>query len=391
MRLFDLFKKDKPIVLSEEKFVTIPTAYTFNTAFASDDSSYRSSWVNQCIRVRAENVADCDMYMKDEITDDEIKGHPFIKAWKKANIYEMSGKQLLQIISTQLDVYGNAYLYVARVNGMPDEFIPLPSKFVMPVYNDMGTLIIGYQYMGSNAITYTTNDIIHFKNISIDNFLVGTPTIASLSKIINVDNLQQTYAQQTFVNSGTVSLALSAPGKLGVDVIDRLRNDFQSKHGGSKNAYKTFVMDGGMTIQDLSKTQKEMDYVESRKAVRNEILSRMSVPPVLVGVNESANRASSETEYDFFIRHTIVPIANNIETTLNTFITKNYNDNAELELEYDEQWAKTDIEAYDMLMKYGALTIDELREEFDFPPRADSEVAPNEDLTDIQTQTSGSI
>lgn len=335
--------------------------------FYGADTSYKTSWIKNAIDVRAQNVANAQVYIVNKQTEEEIPNHPFIQVFNRTNVYDLSGIQLLDIISKNLDVYGNAYLYVAKTGTQPSELIPLPSRFVEPVYNSTYTLIIGYKYRNSGTVvTYNKDDIIHFRNISIDNYLVGVPVITALQPLIDIDNFQQSYSKMSLQNGGNISLALQTDAKLNGDVLERMRHEFKRNYTGSSNAGKVIVLDNGLQITDYSKNMKDMDYTEGRRLVRDEILSRMSVPPVLVGINDSANRATAEVEYSFFIQHTIKNIAKNITQTFDNYISKVYGEQYHFVLEYDSGISDSTLREYDLLLKYGIVTTNEVREYFNY-------------------------
>ncbi len=91
------------------------------------------SYAYACINTRAENVSKAKIILY-KISDEgkinkELKKHPFLEIARNPNRRGHAFKELLHKISSSLDLYGNAYLYIHRFsNGKPAGFYHLPSK-----------------------------------------------------------------------------------------------------------------------------------------------------------------------------------------------------------------------------------------------------------------------
>lgn len=374
MKIFELFKKNITIPFTDNKTIPVDIKtyesifnYSMLNNLTSDNvnitgiSEYKTSWVNLCLNVRAENVANCETYLYKKIGKKlkEIEQHPFFDLLETTNTYNYGWNQILYLITQNLDIYGNAYLIIVKDGyNMPVEFIPVPSSIVTPIYNSNASLITGYNILEKY---YSKDDILHFKIPNIYNNLIGKPTIDGLNRIIRVDNFQQIYSEKFFKNSGRISIALETDEKINNDTIERLRNQLRDEYSGVDNAGKTIVLDKGLKLKDFAVSNKEMDYVESRKVIRNEILSRMRVPPVLVGINESANRATADTELIFFLKHTIKPFSKNIENILNMFIKQYFGKNLIVRLEHPNPLTDEERKDYELGLRYGAITLNEFR------------------------------
>jgi hypothetical protein len=83
------------------------------------------------------------------------------------------------------------------------------------------------------------------------------------------------------------------------------------------------VLRGGMTLKPIGLSQKEMDFIDSRKMTRDIILSIFGVPKTIAGFTEDLNRATAEVQKRLFWQETVKPQLIRISTTLtNKFIYK---------------------------------------------------------------------
>jgi phage portal protein BeeE len=123
------------------------------------------------------------------------------------------------------------------------------------------------------------------------------------------------------------------------------------------------VAHGGLRPERLTLTPEEMDFLNSRRVTRDEILAVFGVPAAIAGISEDVNRASADALERIFSRNTIAPklalIAQQIEQDLLPMYP------ADLRCEFDaagpedrEQTRRDATAAFDR----GALSVDELRQ-----------------------------
>ena len=63
-----------------------------------------------------------------------------------------------------------------------------------------------------------------------------------------------------------------------------------------------------MEYQQISITQKEMDFIESMKFTRDDILVAFHTPKPIVAITDDVNRANAETAMYIFLSETIKPL-----------------------------------------------------------------------------------
>ena len=70
---------------------------------------------------------------------------------------------------------------------------------------------------------------------------------------------------------------------------DKITKKWEQKYRGVDNAHKVGVLSGGLKYKPINPSQKEMDFVESRKFNRDEILGFFKVPKSIIGLGEGDN------------------------------------------------------------------------------------------------------
>ncbi len=115
--------------------------------------------------------------------------------------------------------------------------------------------------------------------------------------------------------------------------IARLRATWERLHSGVEKAGKIAVLQAGTKYERIQVSPAELDYLESRRATRDDILAIFGVPASKLGLVEDVNRANAEANDYTFQSETILPKLRLIEAKLNKDLVPKFDQN--LWLEYD--------------------------------------------------------
>ena len=189
----------------------------------------------------------------------------------------------------------------------------------------------------------------------------------------------QAFATYLWENVGTPSLALMHPGQLSLEAQTRLQNSWEQTHVGALNARKMIVLEEGMKPEALSIPAEDLEVLESRKFVAQEIARIFGVPPPLVGIWQNANFASAAQAASSFATGTLASWCVAIEREFARVV---FNDPDRFHLELDlSALVKGDYatraQVGNDLVRSGILTANELRQElgWDCHPEGDKLVA----------------
>jgi len=334
------------------------------------ESDIAFSWVYTAITCRAENLIKAEIYLYQREKNGKIKeveNHPFFDIMNVLNVYDQSFQDIIYSISLNLDVYGNAFVYILKDKAnRPAQFILLPTTRVKQVFSEDGTQVIGYEYRTSSKLTkYSVEEVIHFKLPSLDNIFYGTPSIQSCKYAIDIDCFQQTYQKAFYENDGSVGLALQTDQELSDESFQRTLDMWNDKHSGASNANRVALLDNGLKIETFNNNPKEVGFKESRLQLRDEILGKLRVPKNILGIVEDVNRANAEASIYTFIKFTIEPLSRFIVNGFNKFLKANYDPSLYLTFEYESS-DDNQVDLYKMLLDHQVITTDEARELFGF-------------------------
>jgi HK97 family phage portal protein len=346
--------------------------YSLFPQYSDDVKEYYRSIAYACINTRAEKVigAEVNLYKHLPGRDiEEITDHPFINLINNSNNSHYSrGSSFREInywLSVSLDLYGNAYVYYPRNKfRMPQALYFLPSKFVTAEYNADFTAIKNYVYRaGNRQITYSPDEIIHFRLPDPDNLFRGKATASACRFALDIDYYQSVYQKNFYLNDASIGMIFETERNLDSESYKRLKEQIREKYTGPKKAGSHIILEGGLKSSRSQATAKEQDYVESRKAVRDEICGIFRVPKSILGFTDDVNRANAEASVRTFLRNTIIPFSFFIQDKWDRFVKINYDERLMVRFDYDlSEERDLQLKAYEIFLQNGVLTPDEVRE-----------------------------
>lgn len=151
-----------------------------------------------------------------------------------------------------------------------------------------------------------------------------SPVDVVRADLIN-DERAGTYNTKFFENFAQIGGTLTDPkGFATTDQMKDVVKQFNQKYASSENAHKTLALTGGITYNETVQTMREMQFLESRREVRDKILAVLGIHKALFGVTESVDRAVSLEATRQLWLQVIKPKAIRIATKLNQQLFNRY-------------------------------------------------------------------
>ena len=160
-----------------------------------------------------------------------------------------------------------------------------------------------------------------------------------------------------FKNGWSVKDILSTDQAIKDENKQRLMAKWKNEYQWVNNSHKLAILDNGLKYSNISPSQKEMDFVESRRFTRDEILAIFKVPKSIIWVSDDVNRASALVAENTYYRVCIRPLARQIAQTLSKDLFNN-----EVQFEFINIVPK-DNEQLLLDLNNWAITINEYRQE----------------------------
>jgi hypothetical protein len=127
-----------------------------------------------------------------------------------------------------------------------------------------------------------------------------------------------------FKNDATPHLVLEA--EKGLTDVQRKQIEawWKSKHQGAKKAGTMAILEGGMKARTIAPTHKDMDFIEQKKMMREEILGEYRCPKALFNITDTLNYATFNGQMKVFWLYTIVPMLRKVEDAINYGYMRKY-------------------------------------------------------------------
>lgn len=273
----------------------------------------KSLYVFACINKIATKTASIDFNLFRIINSagdtKEIFAHPALDLIYKPNPFQTK-TDFIESLIINLKCTGDAFIYKARNNsGKVVELWNLRPDF-MTIIADPTNFIKGYSFAKSDGTTvnFPPTDIIHIKYPDPLNQYLGMSPINPAQKRIQTEAFSTDWQMNFFLNSARPDALIKNPETtLTQDQKADIREGWNKKYQGVSNSSKVAILEGGLDYQLISLSQKEMDFIESMKFTRDDILVAFQVPKPLLAIVDDVNRANSETAMFIFLSETIKP------------------------------------------------------------------------------------
>ena len=284
-----------------------------------------------CVNLRAQAMAQVPWKVYSVAKDGtrtELPDHPLTLLLKRPHP-SFSWAELMQLCSMHIDLAGNFYLKEIRAGsaGKPLELAPL-IPYAVSIIPDPFHIVSSYKYRPPGTgmdIAIPSQDMIQIKTLNPDNFLFGLPTIQAAAKSVDIDRDAGDWQKLSFQNRGVSDVAIVLDENTTQDQYQALREHYREEVAGPTNARKPFFTT--KDVKTLNQNAVEMDYINSRQAIWQEIASAMGVPLPMIGVLTDATLANIQTSRRIFWLDTMLPLLRMVEAQLNQQLAIEFGDN----------------------------------------------------------------
>ena len=287
----------------------------------------KSLYVTACISKTAEKVAsvelECFKVLNSRGDTKEVEVSPVLDLLYKPNEFQTK-TEFWETMIINLKCTGDAYwLKLRNKGGRVVELWNLRPDLVK-INSDPETFIKNYEFskQDGSTVKFDKDDVIHFKYPHPLSQYYGLSPIASAARRIQTEDYATTYQRDFFVNSARPdALIKNKSGTLSAQQTEDLREGWNKKYKGLKNSNKVAILHGDLEYQQISISQRDMDYIEGMKFTRDDILVAFKMPKPLLSIVEDVNRANSETAMYIFLSETIKPEVARIVEKINEEMT----------------------------------------------------------------------
>lgn len=246
------------------------------------------------------------------------------KNWKQINdpMLDLITYDLLVNIVSYMKLNGACYIRKNMVGNKVVSLHVLRPDLVTPVFNKQQTELVSYTYKVNNAErNFDPKEVITIANFNpmlpYPMNYSGLSDVQAIATAIDADYQASKRNRKFFYNNASVNGVLETEQNLAQDSVEKITSKREQKYRWTDNAHKVWVLTGGLKYKPLNPSQKEMDFIESRRFNRDEIMWFFKVPKAIVGLGEGDNALNVRSFQQIFARETVKPIATRIMEAFN--------------------------------------------------------------------------
>lgn len=300
-----------------------------------------------------------------------IPRHPLWRLLNDEPNPYMSGFTFRESMLTDCLLFGNAYAYIERdASARPVALQKLRPDLVF-VERGPNNAPQYHYHAGTNGGSRALQgfDIFHLSGPGSDG-LLGDPLIYLAREVIGLEIVTTRYVSRFFQNGGRPAGALTTPGTLSPEALDRLRQSWQALHSGAENAGRVAILEAGMKFEKMALDADEAQLLELRSYCREQIAAAFGVPPHMVGDSTKQSYASAEQADMEYVKHCLGAWASRLEREVSRKLIVN-DPGVSTRISFDELM-RGDMQArfssYNTALQAGFLTINEVRAREGLPP-----------------------
>lgn len=282
---------------------------------------------------------------------------------------ELTGWNIRYFVFACYALVGEAYLLKVRgPKGNVIALLPVSPSWVVktPTDNSKYWEVFPYGTASGNSVVVPTEDVICFKDIDLlDPYGRGRGTGEVIGDEIQSDEFAAKYAKNLFYNDATPAAIIYAPDG-NKETADQIKQSWKEKMAGLFHSHDIMVLTGNNTkFEKISESPRELDFVESRKYLRDSALQQFHIPPEITGILENSNRSTIDSAFYLLNKNVLTDYLRMYERVMNIqLLWEDYDKARMLELRH-ENTVEEDVEqklriANDGLSR-GVLTVNDWR------------------------------
>lgn len=335
----------------------------------------KSLYVFACVSKIAEEIGNANLRLFQIVNSKgdtkEVMVHPALDLIYRVNPFQTKS-EFFEITVINLKLVGEAFWFKVRnEQGQVVELWNLRPDY-MTIVKDEETFIKGYEFRKEDGavVKFAPEDIVHHKYPSPLDAYRGTSPLRAAAIRVDIEEYASTYQRDFFLNNARPDAVLQFEGNITPEQKDEIREGWNTRYQGKGKNSKIGILEGGVKYQQLSITQREMDYIESLKLTRDDILVVFKTPKPIVAITDDVNRANAEAAKEVFMSNTIKPELRRLVEKMNEMLIITDFDDA-LFLDFDDptpENVELKLKQYESGLKNGYILINEVRQEIGREP-----------------------
>ena len=271
---------------------------TASGAVVTEESAMRVAAAWRCVNIIAGAIATLPIDIirrESETVRKPAVGHPLRRILTvKPNIWQ-TPSEFRRMMQSHLLLRGNAYARKVFIGNQLVGLIPLPTDRVTAEQLDSTAMQYKVMRKDGSSIIFPQREIFHLRGMSLDG-VTGMSVLANMRESLGLALQTEQAGARLFSNGILAGGVIKHPGKLSDNASRHLRESMEQRNQGSQNAGKWIVAEEGMTVESISLTAEDAQWLGTRDFQRYDIAMFYGVPPHMLGATEKTTSWGSGIE-----------------------------------------------------------------------------------------------
>lgn len=238
---------------------------------------------------------------------------------------------------------------------------------------------LGYTCTGINGKVrkLLQEEVLHIKHHSDDGILGKSP-ITVCREAVGIELASLEHGAETFKNAARLSGIISTPSQMGKPSFEMLKKAIKEGYTTKGNRGKALVIPLDIKYQQLSMSNQDAEWIESRKLGISEIARMFKISPIFLMDYSNSTYSNFSEASRAFVTQTLRPWLSNIQEGLASRLISDSN-RSTMMIEFETKdlmraSAEERFKAYDIAIRMGFMNPNECRAAENMPPREGGEL-----------------
>lgn len=274
-----------------------PMAYAVqSTKVLTEEGALQISTVWACVRLLAETVASLPLMVYENEGDNRAlaKDSILYSVLHHRPNSRMTSMEFRETMMLNLCLHGNAFARIERnTRGNIVALWPMSAQQMKVVIGSAGETVYLYE-TDKGEYPFESRDIFHVKLFGNGN--IGLSPLEYARSSLGLTAAADEYSNKFYTNGGKPGGVLKIDQVLSKDNREKLRENFAAMHEGSENAHKLFLLEGGMSYQQIQINPEDAQMLQTRRFQIEDLCRWFGVPSFLVNDTEKTTTWGSGIE-----------------------------------------------------------------------------------------------
>jgi hypothetical protein len=258
---------------------------------------------------------------------EQVEAHPFLDFLDRGNGSGINGPEARALAQIQVDLVGVAPAIIETTGkGEPSLWYPLSPHWIEEAPRPGQKYEFRIQVPGGPRTTIPGENMLWICDRDpADPYGLGTGVGRALADEIDTDEFVAKFVKNTFFNDATPGMLVVGEG-LSPDMTKALEEKWLQKLQGIFKGRRPLFLNKDVKVHQMQRTFEELQLTDLRKWERDICMQVWGIPPEILGVIESSNRATIESAAYLFQLGVVLPRAEKMRATLNAQVVSKYQD-----------------------------------------------------------------